>query len=47
MDRTLGAVRMWFHRGEVPRRIWPEMLEKYPAVTLDRLREIEATRKAA
>lgn len=35
------TVRMWAFRNAVPRRVWPEMIEAFPDITLDRLRATE------
>lgn len=37
-----GAVRMMKHRNKLPRAVWPEIVEAYPDVTLDKLKAIEA-----
>jgi hypothetical protein len=45
VGRSPGAVRLWKHRDTFPREAWPEIIEAYPDVTLDRLREIEKARR--
>lgn len=42
IGRTAGAVRMMKHRKRIPREVWPELVEAYPDVTLDTLKQIEA-----
>jgi hypothetical protein len=42
IGKTAGAVRMMKHRGRLPREVWPEIVEAYPDVTLDELKQIEA-----
>lgn len=42
-----NAVRMWVHRGVVPRSVWPELLDAFPDLTLERLKAVEDRRKAA
>lgn len=38
-----GAVRVWKHRNQFPREVWPEILKAFPAkVTLDALMKLEA-----
>lgn len=36
------AVRMWVWRNAIPRRVWPELIESFPNVTIDRLKAVEA-----
>lgn len=36
------TVQMWKFRRRIPRQRWPEILEHFPAVTLDALRASEA-----
>jgi hypothetical protein len=36
-----ATVKMWAFRGAVPRRVWPELLDAYPDMTLDRLKDVE------
>lgn len=36
------TVQMWKFRRRIPRSRWPELIEEFPEVTLDALREIEA-----
>jgi hypothetical protein len=46
LARDLGTdprtVRMWKVRNRIPRKAWPEVIEKIPGVTLDELRAVEA-----
>lgn len=35
------TVHMWATRKTIPRGRWPEMMDAFPTVTLDRLREVE------
>lgn len=46
MARTMGmdprVVRMWKVRNRLPRKVWPEIIEHFPDVTLDDLRAVEA-----
>lgn len=44
VGRTPNNVRVWRHRGVLPRDAWPEVLEAFPDVTLDALK---ATERAA
>ena len=36
-----GTVALWRHRNKLPRTAWPEIIEAFPDVTIDALREIE------
>jgi hypothetical protein len=36
------TVQMWKFRKRIPRTRWPELIEKYPQLTLDALRAAEA-----
>lgn len=36
-----GAVRMWVHRDAVPRPVWPDLIDAFEAVTMDRLKALE------
>ncbi|MGH1574333.1 carph-isopro domain-containing protein [Methylobacterium sp. P31] len=45
VGRTPGAVRVWKHRDVFPREAWPEILEAFPDITLDQLRELEKARQ--
>lgn len=45
LHRSPGAVRMWAHRGAIPRPIWPEILDAYDTVTLDDLKALEGAGK--
>lgn len=45
VGRKPGAVRAWKHRDALPRDAWPEIVDAYPEMTLDRLREIEQARQ--
>ena len=47
LDVDPAAVRMWKHRRQLPRRHWPELVQKFPDLTLDELRAIEAHSRAA
>lgn len=46
VGRKSGAVRLWKHRDILPRDAWPEIVDAYPDMTLDRLKEIEQARQA-
>lgn len=35
------TVHMWAYRKGIPRARWPEMIDAFPGVTLDRLRAVE------
>lgn len=35
------TVHMWIHRKGIPRARWPEVIDAFPQMTLDRLREVE------
>jgi hypothetical protein len=35
------TIRMWEYRKAVPRRVWPEFIEAFPAVTMDTLMAVE------
>lgn len=43
---ALGAkpatVRMWRLRKRIPRSVWPELIEAYPDLTVEQLKEAEA-----
>lgn len=39
---TPGNVRKWRCVRKLPRSVWPEVLEAFPQVTLERLRALEA-----
>jgi hypothetical protein len=45
--RTAGAVRVWKHRNEFPRDAWPEILQAFPDITLDRLLALEGRTASA
>jgi hypothetical protein len=47
LGRRPSAVRMWAHRRRVPRSVWPELLDAYEDLTIDRLRAVEAAEKSA
>jgi DNA-binding transcriptional regulator YdaS (Cro superfamily) len=36
------TVQMWKFRRRIPRQRWPEIIQQFPQVTLDELREAEA-----
>lgn len=36
------VVRMWKSRNKIPRTAWPDLIEAFPDLTLERLREAEA-----
>lgn len=40
--RSIGTVRMWKHRGFIPRHAWPEIMQAFPAVTMETLLKCEA-----
>jgi hypothetical protein len=40
--RQLTAVRMWKSRGVIPRSAWPEIMQAFPAVTIETLLKCEA-----
>lgn len=42
-----GTVRMWALRRRIPRRVWPELIEAFPEVTLDELKRVETMGEAA
>jgi hypothetical protein len=42
IHKRSGAVRAWKHRNAIPRGAWPELLEAFPDLTMDRLRATEA-----
>jgi hypothetical protein len=44
VNRRPGAVRAWKHRNYFPREAWPEIIQAFPDVPLERLIEIEAAR---
>lgn len=37
----VGTVRVWKHRKSIPRATWPELIEAFPELTLDRLKAME------
>lgn len=45
VGRRPGAVRAWKHRNQFPREAWPEIIQAFPDMTLERLIEIEAARQ--
>ncbi|MDR3514058.1 MAG: hypothetical protein P4L73_20675 [Caulobacteraceae bacterium] len=36
-----GAVRAWKHRNSIPRGAWPDLIEAFPDLTLERLKATE------
>lgn len=47
LARSLGRedprpVCMWSVRNRIPRKVWPEIIDAFPDVTLDELRAVEA-----
>jgi hypothetical protein len=42
VGRRPGAVRVWKHRNQFPRKAWPEIITAFPDLSLERLTEIEA-----
>lgn len=38
-----GAVSLWRHRQRLPRSAWPEIVDAFKDVTVEQLREIEAS----
>lgn len=40
-NRTPGNVRVWKHRNQFPREAWPELMERFPELTLDVLKALE------
>lgn len=42
VGRTAGAVRAWKFRDAFPREAWPEIMQAFPDLTLERLIAIEA-----
>ena len=44
VGRSAGAVRLWKHRNLIPRDAWPEIIQAFPEVTMERLlgSEVEA-----
>jgi len=39
-----GAVRVWKHRNQFPREVWPEILTAFPDISLEKLMDMEARR---
>jgi len=37
----IGRVRVWKHRNRIPREVWPELVQAFPDVTLEKLMELE------
>jgi hypothetical protein len=35
-------VRMWKQRKKLPRSVWPELIEAYPALSMETLKAAEA-----
>jgi hypothetical protein len=33
---------MWSVRNRIPRKVWPEIIDAFPEVTLDELKAVEA-----
>jgi hypothetical protein len=46
VNKSAGAVRLWKHRNQIPRRAWPDVLDAFPGVTMDRLKAVEAASKS-
>jgi hypothetical protein len=44
VKRRPGAVRAWKHRNYFPREAWPEIINAFPDLALEKLIEIEAWR---
>jgi len=42
-----GNVRMWNNRKRIPRRVWPDLIQAFPAITLDDLMALEPQDLAA
>ncbi len=42
VGRKPGAVRLWKHRNKLPREAWPEIIQAFPGLTLERLIAVEA-----
>lgn len=40
-QRKPSAVRMWVHRGRIPREVWPDLLDAYPKLRMQDLRALE------
>lgn len=44
-DRTgipVGRIRVWKHRQRIPRSAWPDLIEAFPDLTLEALKQAEA-----
>ena len=41
-----GTVKVWRHRGFVPRGRWPDLMQAFPDVTLDELMQLEAAKES-
>lgn len=39
---TDGAVRQWKFKNRIPRNAWPDLVDAFPAISLERLRATEA-----
>lgn len=37
-----GAVRMWVQRDLIPRTAWPDLIDAFPDLTLEKLKLLEA-----
>jgi len=46
LNMKTETVRMWQFRKTIPRTAWPELIEHFPAVTLETLKAAEATEAA-
>jgi len=46
LNKSPGAIRNWAHRNTVPRSVWPELLDAFPSLTLDKLKAVENAERA-
>ena len=47
VNRKPGAVRAWKHRNYFPREAWPEIIQAFPDLNLERLMKLEAETRGA
>lgn len=42
VGKSADAVRQWVFKNRLPRSAWPELIDAYPNVSMDQLKELEA-----
>lgn len=43
----IGTVRVWKTRNRIPREVWPELIETFDDLSVERMKAIEALGDAA